>query len=146
MPLPGWYPDPTGDYEVRYWDGAQWSDAVANQGVQFEEPVDWSVLPEQESMVWVHDPHQLSTHRVWVDDGARRGVVREFPLWAVSEVRVTESVTHRSQGLGRVAVVIGYEGYVGRTHWVMSGVPQPHEVAALVRKWANRNRRLYEQA
>ena len=36
MSLPGWHPDPSGDYEVRYWDGSTWTDAVANAGQSFE--------------------------------------------------------------------------------------------------------------
>lgn len=31
-PAPGWYPDPIGVGEVRYWDGG-WSDQVASAGV-----------------------------------------------------------------------------------------------------------------
>lgn len=33
-PAPGWHPDPTGQFEQRYWDGAQWTDHVAHQGQQ----------------------------------------------------------------------------------------------------------------
>lgn len=34
-----WYADPLGRHEVRYWDGHQWTDNVADQGVQAEDPV-----------------------------------------------------------------------------------------------------------
>jgi hypothetical protein len=30
----GWHPDPLGRYQVRYWDGLRWTEAVANDGVQ----------------------------------------------------------------------------------------------------------------
>jgi hypothetical protein len=36
---PGWHPDPTGEHESRYWDGAAWTDAVADHGVAGDEPV-----------------------------------------------------------------------------------------------------------
>ena len=32
-PAPGWLPDPTGRHEYRYWDGASWSNDVADAGV-----------------------------------------------------------------------------------------------------------------
>jgi hypothetical protein len=30
---PGWHPDPSGKHDHRYWDGAQWTENVANAGV-----------------------------------------------------------------------------------------------------------------
>jgi hypothetical protein len=34
----GWYPDPAGRYELRYWDSTQWTEHVARQGQQFTDP------------------------------------------------------------------------------------------------------------
>ncbi len=34
MPDAAWLPDPTGRFQYRYWDGAQWSAAVSRQGSQ----------------------------------------------------------------------------------------------------------------
>jgi len=36
----GWYPDPTGRHERRYWDGAAWTDHVVNGGTQSLDPVE----------------------------------------------------------------------------------------------------------
>jgi hypothetical protein len=36
---PGWYADPTGRHEQRYWDGSAWSDNVADGGVSAVDPV-----------------------------------------------------------------------------------------------------------
>ena len=33
----GWYPDPTGRHEVRYWDGGRWTERVADNGVETTE-------------------------------------------------------------------------------------------------------------
>src|ERR1043165_4113627 len=33
-PPPGWHPDPFGRHQVRYWDGSNWSEHVADNGVQ----------------------------------------------------------------------------------------------------------------
>lgn len=37
-PLFGWYPDPTGRHEQRYWDGRQWSNRVADDSVRSDDP------------------------------------------------------------------------------------------------------------
>ncbi len=34
-----WYPDPTQRHELRYWDGAAWTDHISNQGVTGTDPV-----------------------------------------------------------------------------------------------------------
>ena len=40
QPVPaGWYPDPSGSAEQRYWDGTDWTDGVARGGVVTEEPL-----------------------------------------------------------------------------------------------------------
>ncbi len=34
----GWYADPSGRFELRYWDGTQWTEHVARGGQQFTDP------------------------------------------------------------------------------------------------------------
>ncbi|WP_127479281.1 DUF4041 domain-containing protein [Nocardioides pantholopis] len=36
---PGWYADPTGRYEHRYWDGQRWTDSVGANGQQHVDPM-----------------------------------------------------------------------------------------------------------
>jgi hypothetical protein len=38
-PLFGWYADPTGRHEERYWDGRHWSDRVADNSVRSDDPL-----------------------------------------------------------------------------------------------------------
>ncbi|MCU1492189.1 MAG: hypothetical protein JWM85_3594 [Acidimicrobiaceae bacterium] len=38
LPPYGWYPDPGGRHELRYWDGRGWTDYVSDQGVRSEDP------------------------------------------------------------------------------------------------------------
>jgi hypothetical protein len=33
-----WYPDPSGRYDLRYWDGSQWTEHVSRAGQQFVDP------------------------------------------------------------------------------------------------------------
>ena len=35
---PGWYPDTTGSFDERYWDGTDWTSAVTNNGVTQVDP------------------------------------------------------------------------------------------------------------
>jgi hypothetical protein len=34
----GWYADPSGRYELRYWDGLAWTEHVSRAGQQFTDP------------------------------------------------------------------------------------------------------------
>ena len=38
-PPSGWYPDPYGRHEMRYWDGARWTEHVADGGAPKVDPV-----------------------------------------------------------------------------------------------------------
>lgn len=40
-----WHPDPTGRYEQRWWDGAQWTEHVAIAGVQQVDPMGAAMGP-----------------------------------------------------------------------------------------------------
>lgn len=44
---PGWYPDPTQRNEYRYWDGAGWSDHVANRGSVARDPIEMPQSPKK---------------------------------------------------------------------------------------------------
>ena len=37
-----WYPDPGGRHQYRYWDGNAWTDRVADDGVQADDPLRWA--------------------------------------------------------------------------------------------------------
>ena len=38
----GWYPDPVGGHELRYWDGSTWTDRVVDRGVETLAPLHFS--------------------------------------------------------------------------------------------------------
>lgn len=37
--MPNWYPDPTGRFQFRYWDGAAWTQHVARDGTPYSDPL-----------------------------------------------------------------------------------------------------------
>jgi uncharacterized protein YxjI len=41
----GWYPDPSGRHEKRYWDGGAWSDRVMSHGVERTDPATGTHVP-----------------------------------------------------------------------------------------------------
>ena len=34
----GWYADPSGRFELRYWDGSAWTEHVSRAGQQYTDP------------------------------------------------------------------------------------------------------------
>mgnify|MGYP003134602600 CR=1 FL=1 len=45
-----WHPDPTGRHELRYWDGAAWTDHVSDQGITGTDAVDGPTPPQTTRM------------------------------------------------------------------------------------------------
>lgn len=41
--VPGWYADPAQRYDLRYWDGVQWTGRAATRGVEADDPVPRSI-------------------------------------------------------------------------------------------------------
>ncbi len=39
LPVAGWYSDPLGNHELRYWDGWKWTEHVSDSGVQKIDPL-----------------------------------------------------------------------------------------------------------
>lgn len=48
---PGWYADPSGRHEIRWWDGVRWRDAVMDKGVRSDDPLPSLVPTVQEETV-----------------------------------------------------------------------------------------------
>ena len=102
---PGWYPDPSGDWELRWWDGVLWSADVVTGSFRDQEPIGAVAMPAVEQLVWEGDGHRSPTHRVWVREPGRGRLPEELPLWAIALVEATAS---------RVTMSVAYPGYGGR--------------------------------
>jgi hypothetical protein len=46
---PNWYPDPTGTHELRYWDGTNWTEHVADRGVVSQAPLQGGAQQQQQA-------------------------------------------------------------------------------------------------
>ncbi len=47
---PGWFPDPTGRHDHRWWDGASWTEHVADAGVAGRDPIVSAASPDAPSI------------------------------------------------------------------------------------------------
>ena len=56
----GWYPDPTGRYEARYWDGQKWTKHVSHYGAVGTDPV----LRARFDRLWVRLMIRFVTGRI----------------------------------------------------------------------------------
>ncbi len=52
MLQPGWYPDPSGARQFRWWDGRRWSDHVLRDGAALKQPVP-GLTPPRRVPVWL---------------------------------------------------------------------------------------------
>ena len=139
-PVPGWYPDPDGDWELRFWDGQAWTENVRTGAFAATAPLEPPVVPTTEHHVWGDGRHLLTTHR-WFPKENPGSSPAEIPLWSVASVEVRITGGASLAGVGTVVAVVAYPGYTDRRHWVAPRVADVHRVAAITRLWANRNRR-----
>ncbi|HUP72430.1 MAG TPA: phospholipid scramblase-related protein [Acidimicrobiales bacterium] len=82
---PGWFPDPLGRHEQRYWDGQQWTEHVASHGRQSVDPVG---APQQLPTV-NHSPdkiqQQVQQRAGVVDTSAGGGTIFSEPVLVVNQ-------------------------------------------------------------
>ena len=82
---PGWYPDPFGRHESRYWDGQRWTEHVASHGRQaVDAPTGGGHVPVVERAT---QKVQQDVHRAGVQDGVAQGGGTLFtePILVVSQ-------------------------------------------------------------
>ena len=83
-PQAGWYPDPSGTFEQRWWDGTKWADKVINAGQQTVSP-----LPTGAPPVTASRPEQLQrqiVERAGITPGASGGgTVFSEPVLVVNQ-------------------------------------------------------------
>jgi hypothetical protein len=139
-PVPGWYADPTGRFEHRYWDGGAWTEHVARQGRATTDALDGSTVHtasarETQPIVEQHtggtaaDPSAVA----WRPDGpARRtntkavlslvlslvwlfglGSVAAIVLGVMARREIRERPDESGSGIATAGIVIGVLGILG---------------------------------
>ncbi len=79
-PAPNWYPDPSGRHELRYWDGATWTDHISDQGVTGTDPVSStsSTLDSIDSALTLGDEGSKVAEQISAT--GRRGIGQTTPV------------------------------------------------------------------
>lgn len=80
LPMAGWYTDATGEGDLRYWDGAQWTTSV----VRLDQPANGSATPSV-AADWYPDPTgrfdlRFWDGRAWTEHAATRAATHTNPL------------------------------------------------------------------
>jgi thiol-disulfide isomerase/thioredoxin len=89
MSAPGWFPDPTGRFEFRWYDGNAWTASVSRAGAQLHDPIDVSPAPQM-PLGGIGGP-PLPHHT-------------EIPMGLMSSEPATKSRTSLFVGVGLVVV------------------------------------------
>lgn len=148
MPAAGWYRDPTGVWDERWWHGAAWSDTVRIGDFLGSEPplaIDALVAQESEraALAFTREGGGFHRERYVVDQshvhffkGNSSRATRSVPLfgvaWATPRVRAGQSL----RGTGDVELHISYPGYAGPTTLVFRNVSECSRAAALLTRCA----------
>lgn len=154
----GWYPDPMGLWDARWWDGVAWHDAVTIGRHQDEEPMrglDALVATGPgDGLVWQGhrsgDPshtalYVLTGRALRVYKKTDRPPVDEWLLWKVQAAEPRIKAGQSVRGVGDVTLTIAYAGFAGRSTEVLRGVSEPDRVAALITRYARLARLILAQ-
>lgn len=81
---PAWYPDPMGRHQLRYFDGAQWTEHVSSNGQQSLDPLAPSAIPTTSQSP---DKHAKQLERAGVVAGVQQGTGTVFtePILVVNQ-------------------------------------------------------------
>jgi len=96
-----WAKDPTGRYQLRFHDGNQWTEHVANNGVQATDPMP-NQSPSSSSTQSVHSVHSMQpTSDVVVWQGERRNLTHAASSGKMvgARYRITEDGLYFEQGM-----------------------------------------------
>ena len=150
----GWYPDPVGLWDFRWWDGVQWHEAVRTGVHQDTDPVvpigelvaaapaDGVVWQSKRSAEVVHTEHYVLTGRsLRMYKNLSRPPTQEWELWTIGRAEPRITGGQSLLGVGDVVLTIAYEGFAGRSTEVLKRVQEPARSAAWILRYCRLARR-----
>lgn len=160
----GWKADPSGEYEVRYWDGSRWTEHVSRDGIQSTDsggewpPPGTSTAEEVPAKQWAPDSlwegerksltaaatggrvitgrYRITREYIYFDAGLVSTKSEQVPLWAVRDVDVKQSLTQKARKVGDVVVRVQHDDYTGRYEVVLESIEEPRAVRDLINSHA----------
>ena len=102
-----WHPDPTGEHELRYWDGRMWTEHVADQGVQSVSPLP-TVAPAgtttEADLAAAHAEQQRATQETVTQEDDAPGSAEETMVDAADdpEPAVDDEPTTSGEGVAMI--------------------------------------------
>jgi hypothetical protein len=142
---PGWYPDPLRLWDVRWWDGNAWNEAVRTGTWQDVEPLvtlDQLVAAAPgDGLVWHGkrsadlintEQYVVTGNSVRMYTDMSRPPKAEFALWTIARAEPRVNAGQGLLGVGDVVLTISYKGFAGRTTEVLKNVPEPARAAAII--------------
>jgi hypothetical protein len=150
----GWYPDPLGLWDVRWWDGVAWSDSVRTGPHQDVDPVafieDLVAATPADGVIWQsHRTNDMVNTEQFVLTGRAlrvykdlaRPPTQEWELWTIGRVEPRITAGQSLIGVGDVVLTIAYAGFAGRSTGVLRRVPEPAHSAAWILRYCRLARR-----
>jgi len=106
---PGWYADPTGRYEARYWDGLKWTGHISHYGATGNDPI----LRAKFDRLWIR---LIGKIVLW-------GVVLGLLFWVVKTYWPGGESNDGEKGASEsIDLVSELEPNTGGIVWVLNGV------------------------
>ncbi|MDP9821335.1 hypothetical protein J2S59_001144 [Nocardioides massiliensis] len=148
LPPPGWYADPSDDFEVRWWSGSVWTDHVSTQGYTGLSPLVLDPVPAEETTVWWGPEPRIrfTTERAYLlhpgPDGWQELVVPWRAVraaWWQPTAHTTSPTPSPAGPLVHVGLQLDQAGLPDQV-WIPA-LPDGARVAAVARMWARRHQR-----
>lgn len=154
-PDPGWYPDPLGLWDLRWWDGRAWNETVRTGTHQDVEPIapieQLAADVPAAGVVWqsakavdpIHGEQYLMTgESLRVYTNLSKPPKLEWQLWTIARAEPRVTGGQSLMGVGDVVLTISFEGFAGRSTEVLQRVPEPARAAALICRYSRLARRV----